>query len=63
MANEVKSGMSGTRRTTALLFAAACLLIAITAAAADGSLKGKVSFRDKPLAGVVLQLRADGIAG
>ena len=39
------------------------ILVSNGAAAADGTLKGKVSFRDKPLAGVVLQLWADWRGG
>lgn len=55
--------MSLTRRSGTSVLVALFLLVATTVAAADGSLKGKVSFRDKPLPGVVLQLWADWRGG
>jgi hypothetical protein len=51
------------RRAAATILVAAVLIVATAAVAADGSLKGKVSFRDKPLAGVVLQLWSDWRSG
>lgn len=51
------------RRTAALILAVTVLLAATAVLAADGSLKGKVSFRDKPLAGVVVQLWDDWRGG
>jgi len=55
--------MSVMHRGAAAVQVTAILLVATTVGAADGSLKGKVSFRDKPLAGVVLQLWADWRGG
>ncbi len=54
--------MSSIRRGAASVLIGMILLVA-TKAAADGTLKGKVSFRDKPLAGAVLQLWADWRGG
>lgn len=55
--------MSIMRRIAASLLVAAILAVATTVIAADGSLKGKVSFRDKPLAGVVVQLWSEWQGG
>ncbi len=56
LSGEVKRGMSVAPRIATAVLYAILLLAASTAQAADGSLKGKVSFRDKPLAGVAVQL-------
>jgi len=59
----MKQGMNTPHRVATSAVVAAFLLVATMAAAADGALKGKVSFRDKPLGGVAVQLWADWSGG
>jgi len=48
--------VTGRTYRSAALAGVVLLFVAAAASAADGTLKGKVSFREKPLAGAVVQL-------